>query len=109
MSVDTAIRPDALSDAAEAKRRLAVDYQSTFASPEGQRVFQDLLNRVLYGNKVLPRLHPHAEMSANDAMYMLSRKDAATEIRELMNLQFQDDPRPEIRRTNTKSRFSNHN
>ncbi len=108
MSVEEAIRPDAISEADEAKRRLAADYSATFTStPAGQRVFLHLLNVILYANKQLPRRSPQAEMSANDALYMLARKDAATELREIMNMQFHDDPRPEVRRT--KSRFTSHN
>lgn len=107
MSVD-AITPPAATEEAESLRRLCVDFQVTFGTEEGKRVLQYLLNKILYADSVLLRpaiaLNQFGSMSAEDSLYMMGCKDAAVKIRKLLNMEFTDDPRPNIVRNRFTSR-----
>jgi hypothetical protein len=108
MTVD-AIRPDALSEADEARRAIAMDFQEVFSTPEGERVLQHLLGSILYTDKTLPRPSPGIAFSGDDALYMLARNDAAKEIRAILNIEFRDSPKPVVRRGKGPiSRFTSH-
>lgn len=89
----------AAGEADEARRRLVADFKSTFASPEGARVLSYIFNRILWTDTSLRASTQGGEMSANNALYLLARNDAAKDICAILDLDFRNIPRAVVRRT----------
>jgi len=90
MSVDYASANDASKDAEEQKRTITQDYIELFATEQGQRVLAHLIEKVLMMSVNLRNgtLPPQSPVGPQDALYLISRQDAAREILEALNTDY---------------------
>lgn len=86
------------SEAQEKARALASDYRAVFGSPEGQRVLRHLMDIVLYGKAVLkdPTI-PNTTVSAENALYIVARRDAGIQIQGIMEYDPRDHAKPAVK------------
>lgn len=112
MSVEESFLPEPASEAAEGLRRISSDYKEVFGTVVGERVLQHLLNDLCQANKVLrPRMADggRVEMTGDNALYFGALRDLAVEVRNLLNMEFRDDPRPVVRHNRFTSRPAGRN
>lgn len=95
-----------VSDEVE-KLRIAQDFQTVFGSQAGSRVLNYLLNVILLQDKQLLRMPPGAELSGNDALYLMGRKDAAVAINKILTYDPSLEKKPVVRKTAPRA-YSDH-